>query len=368
MAKLREWSLNAALISCAGLVLCFSDETAQGIDRGITLCLEKIVPSLFPMMLICILMVESGLASWVGRLLAPAARKLFGLPGEGASAVLLSMIGGYPAGARAVTELYSRGIVSKKQAGQMIMFCFCSGPAFLVGVVGGLIGSHAAGWLLMGVQLVTVTLIGMLVCRTGRKTEQTGRDAETQLPAAVSVSDCVVASVSKTASAMLQVCLYVILFSAVNEISGAVGLAGAAEGILTKLGLPEKVAQAVLPSLLEVTGGCVRSAGAGLPMIAFAVGFGGLSVHMQVLAIARRLGVRQGEFTILRLLQGAMSAALTALLMKLLPDGAVTASAQLARPSLSGSLQGAVVLVVMCAVCVLCLPGRLDGGKNGIYN
>lgn len=173
------------------------------------------------------------------------------------------------------------------------------------------------------------------------------------------MTEAVIASVRKTADAVMQVCLYVAVFSAAGELVERIGLADAAEGFLIWLGLNRRMAEAVVPSLLEVTGGCVSSLKAGLPMIAFAVGFGGFSVHLQVLAIAGGLDVNRLHFFAARIAQGVLSALLTAAALELLPDGAVLpVSAQPFIPALSGSPQGAVVLVIMCAVCVLCLPSE----------
>jgi len=68
-------------------------------------------------------------------------------------------------------------------------------------------------------------------------------------------------------------------------------------------------------------------------------------VHMQVLALTRKLQVNLLLFFAARVLQGLLSAALTAGVLAMLPEGtAVPASAQLHDHATSGSPQGAVVL------------------------
>lgn len=364
LRKFKDYAAAILLAGSALAVMLLPEATGRGISDGITLCLNRVVPSVFPMMLICVMAVECGFAQKAGRRLAPLSSKLFRLPGEAAAAVLLSVTGGYPAGAKTVAELYESGEVTRRQASRMMLFCFCSGPAFLIGMVGGLTGSAWAGWLLMGVQAVVVVLLGVAAGRIKDGAEDNScRVSEgAGCQCGRSMSEAVVVSVSKSAAAVLQVCLYVIIFSAVSGVLGSIGAGAAAERLLVRLGFDERLAGAVLPSLLEVTGGCIRSAEAGLPMMAFAVGFGGLSVHLQVLAIAGKLGVNRLHFLAARIVQGLLSAAITAGVLRLLPDGAVVpASAQLDSFGLSGSPQGALVLVVMCAVCVLCLP---DGNSS----
>ncbi len=347
------------LMTAAVLVMAFPTQTAQGINSGIELCLGKVIPSIFPMMLLCMIAVESGYARRAGRVMQPVSKALFGLPGEAAAAVLLSMVGGYPAGAKAVTELYRCGAVSRAQASRMALFCFSAGPAFLLGVVGGLTGSAAAGWLLMGVQSVAVITTGVLVCRMKPLPEET-LSCAAEKESGSGWSTVIVASVSKSASAMLQVCLYVIVFSAVNALMNTVGLSALTVKVMMFFGMDRYSAEAVLPVLMEVTAGCVRSVGAGLPMMAFAVGFGGFSVQMQVLSITKCLGVKTGRFMAVRLFQGALSALLTAIAVAVLPEKAVCVNASFAQAGLSGSAQGAVMLVIMCMMCVMCLHDGSD--------
>jgi len=353
-----------AVASAAVLVLRFPSQTAQGTKYGLELCLQRVIPSVFPMMLVCLLTVECGYAGALGRLLAPAAGVLFGLPGEGAAAILLSMTGGYPAGAKAVAELYEKGAVTKQQAARMSLFCFCSGPAFLIGVVGGLTGSSLAGWLLMAVQTVVVTIMGVVICRIKKLPVPEKKSVVITNQTDVDLSSAIVSAVSKSASAMLQVCLYVIVFSAAGSLLSAAGISDAVQRLAGAVGAGKSLSAAIVPMLLEVTGGCVSAVSAGLPAVAFAVGFGGLSVQMQVLAITRRLGVDRKVFFAARCVQGAFSALLTAAALELLPETAITASTDFRPPAFSGSPQGAVMLVVMCAMCVLCLPHN-DAADRG---
>lgn len=242
----------------------------------------------------------------------------------------------------------------------MALFCFSAGPAFLLGVVGGLAGSTAAGWLLLGVQVIAVVVTGVTVCRV-KAPPRTVPACRAEVPHGEGFSSVIVSSVSRSASAMLQVCLYVIVFSALSALLDTVGISAIAESLLTAAGLGKNTAEAVVPVLMEVTGGCVRALGAGLPMMAFAVGFGGFSVQLQVLSITRSLGVNTGLFMVVRLYQGVLSALLTAAALELLPDSAVvSAGASVGSARLSGSAQGAVMLVVMCAMCVLCLGDGAD--------
>lgn len=365
---IRAAAKGAVVLSLIVIVIVYSTEAAEGVKDGIELCLDTVVPSLFPMLLLCMLAVELGYLSRASRWIAPVTMKVLGIPGYAASAVLMSMIGGYPAGAKMVTELYRRGEISLEESRIMALFCFCAGPGFTVGIAGGLTGSVGAGWILLAVQTIAVLLISCAVCRLERgRMRKTVPDAfYGNKPAGT--AEAIVSAVSKTAAAMLQICLYVVVFSLAGTLLEVMGISAAAVSLFTAFGLKSGSAEAIVPVLLEVTGGCVSAVQSGLPMMAFAIGFGGLSVHMQVLAITSQLGIDKKRFMLLRLIQGMLCALMTAAAVELLPEKAVFAAANLqGKAELSGSPQGALMLLVMCAVCVLCLPEngmRISGAHS----
>ena len=85
-------------------------------------------------------------------------------------------------------------------------------------------------------------------------------------------------------------------------------------------------------------------------------------MHMQVLSICAELGLRYGQFFLARLAQGVISAALTAFAMRLLPDIAVPTSVSIGIAS--GDTAGALSLLLMCAMCVMCMGQPRDNASR----
>lgn len=350
------------LLALAAAALAAPEAAARGIAEGIELCLSTAVPSLFFMMTLAVLTVRSGAVGLLGRKLSPAARFLFGLPGEAASVMLVAVTGGYPAGAKAACELCEAGAVTRAQAERMTLFCFCSGPAFILGAVGTLTGQRGA-LLLLGIQLAVVPMVGVI-----SRLLPHGADDPVSTPAKThdkvlpGVCSEIVPSVRQSASAMLTICLYIVLFSSLRELLAAFGVSGLVCTLLRALGLRDAAASAVLPVTLEVTSGLPFAARVGLPAVAFALGFGGLAVHMQVFALARPVGLRYSRFLLMRLLQGGLCALLTRSAVAAAPSafGSFAAgSPGTVEAALSSTPLGSVSLLVMCIMCVLCLSDRM---------
>ena len=62
-------------------------------------------------------------------------RPLFGVPGEGAFALIMGTISGYPMGAKIVADLKEKESVNKVEAERLLAFTNNSGPLFVIGAV-----------------------------------------------------------------------------------------------------------------------------------------------------------------------------------------------------------------------------------------
>ncbi len=197
-------------------------------------------------------------------MLGKPTRLLFGLPGCAATAILMSMIGGYPVGAKAVSELKESGELTESQCSRMFCFCVNAGPAFLIFAVGSnMLGSVQVGVILYASQLIASLLIG-IGSRFFLKEKREAKTPPCTAPKRQSAIDAFVNAVADTAKSMLTVCAFVALFAALLGglsrlgITGQVGLL--LQNFFQTLHLPGELARAVLPSFL---GGNQRLCGGG---------------------------------------------------------------------------------------------------------
>lgn len=375
--RIRGETVKKSLPAVFSVILCASalampSAAAEGAAEGVRMCLSTVVPSLFTLMFVSVLLTECGVSGYISRLLSPVCSKLFGLSGCSGAAVLMSLLGGYPAGAKTVASMREKNMITEEEASVLPLFCFGAGPAFIIGAVGSMTSPRAALLLLL-IQPLVIIICGVtvrLVTKRGEsgkryREELPGQRAVTPSAGGKSLSRSVSDSAGAAADALLKVCVFVVLFSALRSMLERSGISGAAENLLEALGAGKALARAALPVLTEVTAGCAYAARAGLPAVAFALGFGGLSVHMQVYGICRRLRIDPLLFTLMRLYQGAVSALLTAAFAALLPADAISAAAVPGEPvSILARLTsccpaGSVTLLMMCVMWALFCSGPL---------
>lgn len=346
IGRSRLWlSVGIGLFGMA--LLAWPRASAAGISRGLSVCGGIILPSLFPFLVLGGFAVYSGAAAAVGRRLSGVTRVLFGLPGAAAAAVLIALVGGYPAGANAVAALHKNGDVSRDEARHLLRFCVCGGPGYIVGAVGAnLTGDTRFGWILFAANTLAALLIGILYAPSRRRVPSTPV-AGTPLPPAAAL----VKAVTAACESALYMCGFILLFSALLSLADASGLTA----LLGK-------AAVLLPCLLEVSSGCIAAVdNAAAPLLlGFTLGFGGLSVHCQVSAAVRDGNLLSGSFFMGRLVHGALGALLTYGLCRLIPRSSPVfgiGDAALTRP-LFDSLPLSAALFLLCGIWMLTVPPR----------
>lgn len=317
------------LLAGLGLVLA-PGEAMEGAKTGLELCFNVIIPSLFPFFVLSALVVELGLASYLGRVLEPVMRPLFRVNGACASAVALGFVGGYPVGARTALSLYEKGLCSKTEAERLLGFCNNSGPAFILGVVGaGVFGDSRVGLLLYLVHTLASLLVGLLFrFYGGREDRRTPVRKGRQTIAAVRLSAAFTGSVGRSFQSTLSICAFVTFFSVTIQLLSHFGVFSALASVLAALfgplGLSEEWAMRLLTGFLEISSGVWSLSGTGalagrVSMAAFMLGWAGLSVHCQVLSFLADSGLSTRTYIFGKLLHGGLSAALMWLLARAVP-------------------------------------------------
>lgn len=149
--KNRQGLAAAAALAFGVLVLAVPEAAARGFAGGTALCLQSVLPALFPFFVVCELLTA---APPLAVLLRPMQRVLGLESAETARALLLSWVGGYAVCARLAGQLYGAGRITRRDAALLQVLGCCSGPGFVIGCVGGaLLGNVRLGVVLYAAQI-----------------------------------------------------------------------------------------------------------------------------------------------------------------------------------------------------------------------
>jgi sporulation integral membrane protein YlbJ len=236
--QLRAALLCGALLLSAAALVANTGEAIAGAKEGLTLCTGVIIPSLFPFFVLSSLVVDLGLAAYLGRALEGVMRPLFRVSGSCAAALVMGLIGGYPVGARTALQLYEQGQCTKKEAERLLAFCNNSGPAFILGVVGaGVFGSGRVGALVYLTHATSALLVGILFRFSGGREEKGASAVPRSAIQTVRVSTAFTGAVVKALQSSLNICAFVIFFSVVLRLLSAYGALAAFSRLLALFGV-----------------------------------------------------------------------------------------------------------------------------------
>lgn len=270
----RKQLLTGGFAALGILILILDGKTAlSGAQTGIDLCIKTVIPSLFPFFLLSILL--TGTLSGISLPILRPLGRLCSIP-KGTEAILLTgFLGGYPAGAQAISSAYRTGQIRKEDADRMLAFCNNAGPAFLFGMVSGMFSNKAAVFQLWGIHIASALLTALLLPVSCSRTGKPGAGNATTL----------VGAMRTAISVMATVCGWVILFRVL--------LAFLDRWLLWLL---PTALQVTLSGLLELSNGCCELYRISDPDLRFVVcsgllAWGGFCVTLQTSSAAEGLSM-----------------------------------------------------------------------------
>jgi len=269
----------------------------DGAKNGLTICFSSVIPSLFPFMVL-----SSAFVGNIGgdsfKILSRITKGLFGISQYGTGAFLCGIMCGYPIGAKCTAELYRDGKISSSEAESLIAYSNNCGPLFVIGAVGlSMIGSYKTGAIIYFIHIIA-SVISAIILKPYTYTKHISPSTDLKNR---TVTECICESVTNISA----VCGFVIFFAVINNLTGS----------LAEF-LPGCVKGAIL-CFMEITNGInyvcnnIPNSQIKLALISLALGWSGLSVHMQVKNIIRGLELSMKKYYIVRIFNGFFSAALT---------------------------------------------------------
>ena len=257
--------------------------------------------------------------------------------GEGAFPFIMGIISGYPMGAKIISNFKAQGICTNIEAERLLAFTNNSGPLFIIGTVGiGLFKDTNTGILLFITHILACLTVGFIFrwWKSGRnKRGNFPEDTSNVLPSKVSLSNLGEVLATSIMSAINTVFLiggFIVLFSVIISIlenSGSLEVASNfIEPILNIFGVPLSYANGIITGLLELTNGVCniasitnKSISTNVIICAFLLGFGGISITLQILSITSKAKISIKPYIIGKVLQGIFAALYTYLIIYNVP-------------------------------------------------
>ena len=313
--RLQDAFVLCGFLLCGAGLLCYSKAVSASMTQALKLCVQVLLPSLFPFFVLSSMFISTGVIQRLSTRLEKPFQWLFGLPGSFGAALLLGAAGGYPVGAKTIATLYQQGQCSKRDAEKALRFCNNAGPAFLISAVGAsLLQDPHAGLNLYAVHVLSALIIGFIYRKNTDHVKYNGITADHMRNTAT--ISLFLRAVTDAFSSFLNVSAFVLIFSVISTMLQQLPLIDSLHclpggGILW---------YGLLAGFLELTSGvaCLTQGGLPpsilLPALSFLCGWGGCSVQFQTISLLHDAGLSCRQYLKSKLLQGILAALITGMI------------------------------------------------------
>lgn len=341
-SKISAFVFATALII---LIIVFPTVSNSGVSRGLIISSNVIIPSLFPFMVCVLMLIKSGFSiksKYVDNILY----KILGQNFDMFFVFFMSMLGGYPVGARLINELHKQKTIDNKTADIMLTYCVNAGPAFVVSVVGAVFCSNKIGIALL-VSHITASVIMSILCANELK--RNNCQYKSPLLKTKAFSENFVESVADASSSIIGICSFVILFSSVNAYI---------DYFLGDMRIIKYVS-----FFTEVTSAVTKTKN--VYFISFLLGFSGISIWCQIFAMSANRKINFIRFAVSRILHGIISTIITWIIITVFDIKLLTFSNNVAftKNTMYSNSALFVAMLIMFIVLFIFIYSKNNSGK-----
>lgn len=334
MLVLKAKSLIIPTIICLfTLFLILFQIVIYLLQKRIKLVGKLCCPFSFTIFIATELLGYTNIISILGKMLNKLMKPVFNVPGEGAFPFIMGIISGYPVGAKIVADFKKQGLCSDIEAERLIAFTNNSGPLFIIGTVGiGLFKDTKTGILLLITHIFACITVGILFRwwkNSKNKRSTSFIETSNKLPSRISLSnlgEVLASSIMNSISTIFLIGGFVVLFSVVISILNSSGCLELISSFLSPIfktfGIPSKYIKGIVIGLIELTNGVCsialiasKNISTNIIICAFLLGFGGISVALQVLSITSKNGISIKPYLLGKFMQGCFAALYTYLIL-----------------------------------------------------
>lgn len=283
---------------------------------GVTIWATKVLPTLLPFFILTKLLSGTIFISMLEKKISLVTKKLYGVGGVAGYIYIMSIISGYPVGAKLTSDLYTDGKITRNEAITITSFTSTSGPLFIIGSVAiSLFGNIKIGIIILLSHYLGALLNGLIYRQKNKSTIQTldFKSTNTELGQAVTSS----------IMAVLNIGGFIALFYMIISLFLSLNVFYPITKLLSLFGLSEKITTSIISGLIEVTTGEIMLSKLTLsPLLStiistFLISFGGLSIHAQAYTYLSTFDMPYRKF-LLQKLTHATIATIVAIMLSVL--------------------------------------------------
>ena len=279
-------------------IMCYCfDLISQNVKNAFELCINSVIPSLFPFFIMAELMLAY-MNNHPPNKIALLYQKIFKFDKSTLPVFVSGLISGYPVGAYMTQSLYQKNLISKTDAKDLICFTNNSGPMFIICAIGiGIFKSLRIGIILYLIHIASAIITGITISILRKNTYYQNSSVT---KSEIDISKLIEQSFFKC----IKICGFIIFFAVINSF---------VDILLYKF----NNISVYVSLIVEITNGINKASKYfdipySLCHVSFAASFSGISVMLQVRSIIHQ-EISLKKYIIFKLYNGCVAFVLCSL-------------------------------------------------------
>ncbi|MDO5516807.1 MAG: sporulation integral membrane protein YlbJ [Clostridium sp.] len=362
---IKQLNINRNIIFCvliSILIILFAANINTCIPAALDGCklwYKAILPTTFPFVIICNLLISYNGIELYSKILGPVICRPLGLSKSCSFPIVASMLCGYPLGAKYCVDVYSMKYIEKDEFKRLLNIASNVGPLFLIGSVGAaLLNNTAIGYIMLASCYLSCFVIGII---TKKKKDVIYSD---HLPSSKNITPnfgtAIKDAVHNGIDTVLTIGGFIVIFSVIISLiknsQYITYMFGRLESIFNT---DSGILYGMFLGSIEITNGCniISNLSLSIPLkasiISFLCSFSGLAIIAQVSSFVSETNIHYSRYILFKFIQGIFSFIITYVLTRIIPTSVYTSSvtATLTNPCLF--ILPILILLVLTSACSL---------------
>lgn len=265
--------------------------------NGLNVWATSLLPALLPFFIFTKLLSELGVINTMSSVFSPITKKLYNTSGISGYIYLMSILSGYPVGAKLTCDLYCNKQIDYGQAHRIIAFTSTSGPLFILGTVAiGMFNNPKIGYVIIISHFIGALLNGLIYRKYLTKKPLVGVEKLNTVSANKNLLEETMYSSIKS---ILIVGGYVSLFFMVITVLNNYNILSPINYLICKIipNVNPSVVSAITNGIIELTKGCLDlstlnlSSNIAAPILTGLISFGGISIFLQASTFLKNINI-----------------------------------------------------------------------------
>ncbi|WP_294402163.1 sporulation integral membrane protein YlbJ [uncultured Clostridium sp.] len=317
------------------LIVLFAANINQCITAALDGCklwYKAILPTTFPFLIICNLLISYDGISLYSRFLGPIVCQPLSLSKNCSFPIAASILCGYPLGAKYCAYIYTMGYIEKDEYIRLLNIASNVGPLFLIGsVASALLNNIAFGYILLAGSYISCLFMGFITKK--KRTVNNTDSLKTEHHSSPNLGVAVKNSIENSITTILNIGGFIVIFSVIiSLIKNNEFITFVIQNIEHFFKIPSGALYSVLLGSIEITNGCsiLSSLSISIPLklslISFLCSFSGLAIIAQVISFVGNTGINLTRYIIFKFIQGIFAFIITYFLIMIVPSSVYTSN------------------------------------------